>query len=255
MDKIDNVNFGAFVAQLRKEKGMTQKDLAQKLYVSDKAVSKWERGLSLPDIALLTPLAQTFGVTVTELLSGQRIRANAQMDVQTVEKIVSGTLSLSTQKKQELKRVHRRRGAVCAACAVLCAAEIGMLLSCGISFAVLAQDVLWLEAMFLIFGGYFWLFAKETLPAYYDTNPISTYSDGFFRMNLAGLRFNNNNWPYILRIGRIWTLGVSVALPLVYFAVTQLFSPAMWETLRPWIVVLIILSISVPIIITAKRHA
>ena len=42
-------------ALLRKEKGMTQKELAEKLYVSDKAVSKWERGLSLPDIALLQP--------------------------------------------------------------------------------------------------------------------------------------------------------------------------------------------------------
>ena len=45
--------FGAFLAQLRREKGWTQKDLAEKLYVSDKAVSKWERGLSVPDVSLL----------------------------------------------------------------------------------------------------------------------------------------------------------------------------------------------------------
>ena len=53
--KIDNGKFGAFLVQLRQEKGLTQKELAEKLYVSDKAVSKWERGLSLPDIALLQP--------------------------------------------------------------------------------------------------------------------------------------------------------------------------------------------------------
>ena len=46
-----------FLAQLRREKGMTQKELAATLYVSDKAVSKWERGLSVPDISLLVPLA------------------------------------------------------------------------------------------------------------------------------------------------------------------------------------------------------
>lgn len=46
MFEINNEKFGAFLAQLRKEKGMTQKDLAQRLFVSDKAVSKWERGVS-----------------------------------------------------------------------------------------------------------------------------------------------------------------------------------------------------------------
>lgn len=47
MHEIDKDRFGAFVAQLRREKGMTQRELADRLYVSDKAVSKWERGVSL----------------------------------------------------------------------------------------------------------------------------------------------------------------------------------------------------------------
>lgn len=46
MFRIDNQKFGAFVAELRREKGMTQKELAERLFVSDKAVSKWERGVS-----------------------------------------------------------------------------------------------------------------------------------------------------------------------------------------------------------------
>ncbi|WP_407932265.1 helix-turn-helix domain-containing protein [Caproiciproducens galactitolivorans] len=64
MYEIDNEKFGVFLAQLRKQKGFTQKELAQKLFVSDKAVSKWERGLSMPDIALLSPLANLFSVTI-----------------------------------------------------------------------------------------------------------------------------------------------------------------------------------------------
>lgn len=52
MFEIDKSKFGAFVAEHRKEKGLMQKDLAEKLYVSDKAVSKWERGLSIPDVAI-----------------------------------------------------------------------------------------------------------------------------------------------------------------------------------------------------------
>lgn len=56
MYELDKAAFGHFLAQLRREKGMTQKELAATLYVSDKAVSKWERGLSVPDISLLEPL-------------------------------------------------------------------------------------------------------------------------------------------------------------------------------------------------------
>ena len=60
--------FGAMVAALRKEKGMTQQDLAGKMGVTDKAVSKWERNLSYPDTASLPKLAETLGVSVDELM-------------------------------------------------------------------------------------------------------------------------------------------------------------------------------------------
>ena len=74
---MDMEQVGQFIAELRKSHQMTQKDLAEKLDVSDKAVSKWERGLSCPDIALLSPLANILGVTTTELLNGERAGAEA----------------------------------------------------------------------------------------------------------------------------------------------------------------------------------
>ena len=69
---MDNIQFGAFVAQLRKEQGLTQKDLAERLHVTDKAVSKWETGKGFPDVKLLEPLAQVLGVSLVELLQGAR---------------------------------------------------------------------------------------------------------------------------------------------------------------------------------------
>ena len=64
---------GRFIAELRKQKGFTQKELAEKLIVTDKAISRWETGKGLPDTSLLKPLGDVLGVSITELLSGKRI--------------------------------------------------------------------------------------------------------------------------------------------------------------------------------------
>jgi transcriptional regulator with XRE-family HTH domain len=63
---------GHLISELRKEKKLTQKELAEELGVTDKAVSKWERGLSYPDISLLSKLSHVLGVTTSELLNGQK---------------------------------------------------------------------------------------------------------------------------------------------------------------------------------------
>lgn len=76
MFNIDKKKFGAFVAVLRKEKGITQKELSEQLCISDKAVSKWETGVSLPDTVLLIPLANLLDVSVTELLMCERLPNN-----------------------------------------------------------------------------------------------------------------------------------------------------------------------------------
>lgn len=72
---MDCGRMGRLICTLRKEQGLTQKALAGQLKVTDKAVSKWERGLCCPDIALLERLAAVLGVTVEELLAGERNRA------------------------------------------------------------------------------------------------------------------------------------------------------------------------------------
>lgn len=61
--------FGNFIAGCRKASGLTQKELAGRLHVTDKAVSKWERALSYPDVTLLEPLAEALGLRVEELMS------------------------------------------------------------------------------------------------------------------------------------------------------------------------------------------
>lgn len=69
MITLDKGRIGGFIAENRKRQGLTQRELAQKLHVTDKAVSKWERGLSYPDVTLLRPLAAAFGIPVDALLT------------------------------------------------------------------------------------------------------------------------------------------------------------------------------------------
>ena len=65
--------FGAFVQERRKELGLTQAGLAEKLYVTPKAVSRWERGVGFPDIKLLQPLADALEITIVELMHSEKI--------------------------------------------------------------------------------------------------------------------------------------------------------------------------------------
>ena len=68
---MDQVRIGRFIAEERKKKGWTQKQLAEKLNISDKTVSKWECGNGFPEVSLLLPLCDELGITVNDLLSGE----------------------------------------------------------------------------------------------------------------------------------------------------------------------------------------
>ena len=70
---MDQIMIGKFIANERKRKGYTQKQLSEKLEISDKTISKWERGNGFPEVSLLLPLCNELDITVNELLSGQRV--------------------------------------------------------------------------------------------------------------------------------------------------------------------------------------
>ncbi len=71
---MDRYVTGAVIRKLRENKKMTQEELAEKLFVSSKAVSKWETGQGFPDVSLIEPLAKALGISVIELLSGEDIK-------------------------------------------------------------------------------------------------------------------------------------------------------------------------------------
>lgn len=71
---MDNYITGATIKRLRENKGLTQEQLSQKIFVSNKTISKWENGHGLPDISLLEPLAKALDISVIELFSGNEVR-------------------------------------------------------------------------------------------------------------------------------------------------------------------------------------
>ena len=72
---MDQIKIGKFIAEERKTKKYTQRELADKLSISDKTISKWERGNGFPEVSLLLPLCNELEITVNELLSGERLQA------------------------------------------------------------------------------------------------------------------------------------------------------------------------------------
>lgn len=70
---MDTIKIGQFIKSLRKENSLTQREVAERLNISEKTISKWETGKGMPEISLLLPLCKLFGISINELLSGERI--------------------------------------------------------------------------------------------------------------------------------------------------------------------------------------
>ena len=96
---------GKFIALLRKEKNMTQNDLAKKLKITDRAISKWENGRGMPDLSLLMPLCETLNISINELLSGERLNKKEYQDK--LEENIINTIDYSNKKIKKEKRTFK----------------------------------------------------------------------------------------------------------------------------------------------------
>ena len=83
---MDQLKIGKFIAECRKQKHLTQVQLSEKLGITDKAVSKWERGIAMPDTSIMLELCDILGISVNELLSGEEI--NMENDNQKNEQLL-----------------------------------------------------------------------------------------------------------------------------------------------------------------------
>lgn len=227
--EVNRAAFGQFLNQLRREKGWTQKDLAERLYVSDKAVSKWERGLSLPDVALLLPLAGALGVSVTELLEGCRAVQEQRYSAAEVEALIRRALAFPVEPPERQQARVKRYLPVYLICCVL-----------GVGFGV-------------VYGAYAFFWMTETLPRYYDENRIAQFAQGAMHIHIPGVYYNNRNWRYVLRAFRAWSMASMLLLP-PSLAVAGQLDPHLGGKATVAAFAVYILSLFGCIVVPAKRH-
>lgn len=97
---MDQVKIGQFIKVIRKEKNLTQRQVAEALSISEKTVSKWETGNGLPEVSLMLPLCEFLGISVNELLSGERLDEKRYF-----EKAEQNIMSLVEEKAQAKKKI------------------------------------------------------------------------------------------------------------------------------------------------------
>ena len=94
---MNQIEIGRFISMVRKQKKLTQKQLAEKLGITDRAISKWENGKSMPDLSLLKPICDILGITINELLSGKYISDDKKKN--NLEENIVGAINYSKKKQ------------------------------------------------------------------------------------------------------------------------------------------------------------
>ena len=116
---MDQIKIGKFIASCRKEQGMTQAVLAEKLGISDRAVSKWETGKSLPDSGIMLELCELLKINVNELLSGERIMVESY-DKRAEENLLEMKRQVEEKNRQLLRTEYMIGGPATLTALVLC---------------------------------------------------------------------------------------------------------------------------------------
>lgn len=184
---MNQIKIGAFISELRKEKGLTQASLAEKLNITDRAVSKWERGISLPDSSIMLPLCEILEINVNELLTGERI--NMENYDKKAEELILEMTKMKEQRDKELLSVEIFLGIIVSIVLFTCV---------FIASFVNMQD--WLRILLIVLGcvpfaaGLLYALRIEQIAGYYECQKchhkfVPTFSQVFFAMHFNRTRY------------------------------------------------------------------
>ena len=141
---MDQIKIGRFIAAMRKEQNLTQRQLAEFLQISDKTVSKWECGNGLPEVGTMLPLCEALHINVNELLTGERL------DVGYQEKAEENLVDLVQERESEI--VHSRKKMFIMTAASICAIALWFVLFADSNIYHLGDSPTALTLCYLIIG-------------------------------------------------------------------------------------------------------
>lgn len=174
---MDQIKTGKFIAQMRKEHGLTQTQLADKLLISNKTVSKWETGKGMPEVSLMLPLCEALGINVNELLTGEKIPTENYK-----EKAEENIMNIMREKEESIRKIIISAST----CAITLLAGVTLILVAGIfNMETWQRILLSVIAAVVIFGGI-------AIGAY------TNMGAGTFECKHCGARFVPTTKAYIL---------------------------------------------------------
>lgn len=200
----------------------------------------------MPDVNLFEPLSQTLGITLTELLHGEIMEEPLSKEVS--DSLIKDSLKWAEVNKKGTQSKQKR---IKLFFITLCCSLFSLFLLFQQS-DVEMTSILIITSMLCFFQIYFTFFVKEILPKYYDENKISYYTDGFVRIHIAGVYFNNHNWiPIIQAI--CFGMTCCSLLNLVILGITIYFK--IGELIRSILILVVFLRcLLIPFFINAKKN-
>ena len=195
---MNQVKIGKFIAECRKKNGLTQMQLAEKLNITDRAVSKWENGKAMPDSSIMLALCDELKISVNDLLSGEVVTMNNYN-----EKLENNLLEMVKEKEQADKRLLTLEIVICVLSSII--------LFSLIFVASFVQMEEWLRILLIIIGfvpflvGVTYALKIEQVAGYYEcakchNKYVPTFKSVFFAMHIGRTRFmkcpkcNKKSW-------------------------------------------------------------
>ncbi len=195
---MNQVKIGKFIAECRKKNGFTQMQLAEKLNITDRAVSKWENGKAMPDSSIMLALCDELKISVNDLLSGEVVTLDNYN-----EKLENNLLEMVKEKEQADKRLLTLEIVICVLSSII--------LFSLIVVASLVQMEEWFRILLIIIGFVLFLVGAtyalkiEQVAGYYECAKchhkyVPTFKSVFFAMHIGRTRFmkcpkcNKKSW-------------------------------------------------------------
>lgn len=198
---MDQIKVGAFLKDLRKEKGITQEQLAEELGVSGRTISRWETGKNMPDISLLVEIAEFFDVSIPEIIKGERKSENMKEETKEVVETMS---DYAKAEKEQLIKSFRNMSII---------GLVALLV-----YMVMRETGVYDRNIFLqyTYG------ISESL-IYVTVVMFPLYTTGLlskFRINRGNYKFSSVPWPVMKILGFIVAFAVAA---LIKIAISKLF--------------------------------